>query len=105
MESWEKIEMPLLEAFSQANRMLKTPKCLQLGKLQAVDIHILPMTREWVEHFSLVDPISVNDNGMILEAKIQNGLRTVFAEWNRLASTFNMIHLKFNRIATGKQCY
>jgi hypothetical protein len=52
LESWEKIETPILEVFTQANRTLKTPKRLRLGALQAVDIATLPMPNERVEQFS-----------------------------------------------------
>jgi hypothetical protein len=40
-----------------------------------------------------------------LQSKIQSGLKTVFAKWNRLKATFNVIHLKFNDTATGEQKY
>jgi hypothetical protein len=93
LESWEKIETPTLEAF-KANQSLKTPKRLCLGGLQSVDVETLPMTEERLEPFSMVEGFAEDDDGAFLEAKIKSGLRTVFAEWNRLEATFNMIHLK-----------
>jgi hypothetical protein len=105
LESWEKIETPTLEAFTQANQSLKTPKRLRLGGLQAVDVETLPMAEERLEPFSAVEGFAEDDDGDFLEAKIKSGLRTVFAEWNRLEATFDMIHLKFNGAAKGEQRY
>jgi hypothetical protein len=105
MEAWEKIETPILEAFSQANRSLKTPKRLRLGSLLAVDVETLPMPEERQEHFSTLEAFAVDVEDDFLDSKIQNGLRTVFAEWNRLESMFHMIHLRFNGTATGEQKY
>lgn len=104
-ESWEKIETPSIEAYSKAHRSLKTPKRLRLGDLQAIDVETIPMTRARFDKFSPVEGVSDEDEGEVLQAKIQTGLRTVFAEWNRLESTFNVIHLKFNSDATGEQKY
>jgi hypothetical protein len=80
LEPWEKIETPILEVFTQANRTLKTPKRLRLGALQAVDIATLPMPNERVEQFSTLETLSSDDDAEFLEAKIQHGLRTVFAK-------------------------
>ncbi len=105
LESWEKIETPTLEAFTQANQSLKTPKRLRLGGLQAVDVETLPMAEERLEPFSAVEDFAEDDDGDFLEAKIKSGLRTVFAEWNRLEATFNMIHRKLNGTANSEQRY
>jgi hypothetical protein len=105
LEGWEKIETPILEVFTQANRSLKTPKRLRLGSLQAVDVDTLPMPEERQEHFTALEVLPIDGPSDLLDSKIQNGLRTVFAEWNRLESTFHMIHLRFNGTATGEQRY
>jgi hypothetical protein len=91
-------ETPILEAYVEANRTLKTPKRLRLGDLQSVDVETLPMSRERFDHFSSVESISEDQEGdeVYLQDKIQTGLRTVFAKWNQLESTFNVIHLNFN---------
>lgn len=101
----EKIKILMLEAFTQANQTLKTPKRLHLQKLQAVDVETVPMSEEQLKRFSSLEALTLDDKGEFLEAKIQNGLCMVFAEWNQLESTFHMIHLKFNGTAMGEQRY
>jgi hypothetical protein len=61
------------------------------------------MTEERLEPFLMVEGFAEDDDGAFLEAKIKSGLRMVFAEWNRLEATFNMIHLKFDGTAKGEQ--
>jgi hypothetical protein len=106
MEAWEKIEMPILEAFTQTNRSLKTPKPLRLGTLLALDVETLPLPEERQKHFTTLEAFAIDeDNDNSLDSKIQYGLRAVFAKWNRLESMFHMIHLKFNGTASGEQRY
>jgi hypothetical protein len=76
-----------------------------MGGLQAVDVETLPMARERFDHFSIVESIPTMDEGEILASEVQVGLRIIFVEWNRLESTFNVIHLKFNDNANGEQKY
>ena len=63
------------------------------------------MPRACFDQFTKVEGFTTNDEGENLQTKIQTGMRTVFAEWNRLESTFNGIHLKFNSNAMGEQKY
>jgi hypothetical protein len=79
--SWDKIEVPLLHNFLLANQSLKTLKRLRLGETQAVDLETLPMVRERLEHFStLEEGYKLQEDGEYLQAKIQSGLKTVFAK-------------------------
>jgi hypothetical protein len=103
--SWEKIEAPLLHNFAIANRSLRTPKRLRLGEMQAVDQETLPMMGDRADQFSVREGYKLREEGDVLQAKIQSGLKTVFAKWNRLKATFDVIHLKFNDTATGEQKY
>jgi hypothetical protein len=95
-----------LEAYVEANQTLKTPKRLRLGELQAVDVErlrlgelqaidveTLPMGRERFAHFSSLEQLGQEDDSddVELQAQIQTILRTVFAEWKRLESTFNVV--------------
>jgi hypothetical protein len=47
----------------------------------------------------------LGEGGEYLQAKIQSGLKTVFAEWNWLEAMFNIIHLKFNNTASSEHTY
>jgi Zn finger protein HypA/HybF involved in hydrogenase expression len=105
--SWERVEPPLLHNFAIANRSLKTPKRLQLGELQSVDVETLPMARKCLEHFSMLEGCELGKEGEYLQAKIKSGLKMFFAMWSRLEATFNIIHLKFKILqvestSTGK---
>jgi hypothetical protein len=52
-DTWENIEILMLEAFTHANRTFKA--------MQAVDVETVPMLRERVHHFSHVDaPYQLN---------------------------------------------
>lgn len=57
-ESWEKIKMPSIEAYSKAHHTLKTPKHLWMGGLQAVDMETIPMARARFDHFTTMESIT-----------------------------------------------
>jgi hypothetical protein len=48
----------------------------------SVDVETIPMSGELLDHFTMVKGLTNSDKGKVLETKIQNGLRTVFAKWN-----------------------
>jgi hypothetical protein len=106
VDSWEKLETPVLEAYSLAHKSLKTPKWLRMGSLMAIDLETVPMPMERSDSFSAVTNFLDTDvDGKALDDKIQAGLRTIFAEWNRLEARFSLIHSKFNDTSTGEQRY
>jgi hypothetical protein len=94
--TWEEVEIPSLETLQAASESFKTPKKLRLGPVLApgsVRASVVPRG----PYYSKVAPLDIDDEVEVEQGKIQRALQTIMSEWNQLNTSFELIHMEFEK--------
>jgi hypothetical protein len=101
---WEDVEIPSLASLQTASDSFKTPKKLRLGRI--LEPESVPITnRPRGPQFSEITSLDIDDGEEVERGKTQRALQTIMSEWNRLNTTFELIHMGLDKTGISETRY